>query len=210
MKTKKSSAHYMRSVTLSLGGLLVAGSLSYSPEASAAVTCARTLSADVVAIDQPIMFNRIGAQNINYMVYALRRDVVDSNNVPLSEGGVATAGQVSMRPDKRPRPLVLRMAAGDCLQVNLQNLLTSTANPFNVDPLIGQPNPNIMQINDQVAGRYVSFHPLGLQLVNSIADDGSFVGKNANSLLAPGASGSYTYYAEGEGAFMAYSMAQPL
>ncbi|MBT3205031.1 MAG: hypothetical protein HOB14_19700 [Gammaproteobacteria bacterium] len=188
----------------------MAGSLSYSPEASAAVTCARTLSADVVAIDQPIMFNRIGAQNINYMVYALRRDVVDSNNVPLSEGGVATAGQVSMRPDKRPRPLVLRMAAGDCLQVNLQNLLTSTANPFNVDPLIGQPNPNIMQINDQVAGRYVSFHPLGLQLVNSIADDGSFVGKNANSLLAPGASGSYTYYAEGEGAFMAYSMAQPL
>ena len=33
--------------------------------------------ADVVAIDHPMVFNRIGAQNINWMMYALRHDVTD-------------------------------------------------------------------------------------------------------------------------------------
>jgi hypothetical protein len=99
---------------------------------------------------------------------------------------------------------VLRVAADDCLQVNLQNLLTPVANPLNAQP-------PVMQISDQVAGRYVSFHPLGMQLVNSIDDDGSFVGQYANnSLAAPGVSKTYTYYAESEGAFMAYSQGQPL
>ena len=32
-----------------------------------------------------------------------------------------------LRPDKRPRPLVLRVAAGDCLTVNFENRLTAAA-----------------------------------------------------------------------------------
>ena len=35
------------------------------------------LVADVVALDHPMVFNRIGAQNINWMMYALRHDVID-------------------------------------------------------------------------------------------------------------------------------------
>ena len=142
MKIINGIARYLRSIALSLGGLLVIGSTGFSPGVEAAVTggeagvtCSRTVTADVVAFDQPIMFNRLGAQNVNYMVYALRRDVVNtSTGIPLTAGGAATPGKVSLRPDKRARPLVLRVAAGDCLQVNLQNLLTAVSNPFNDDP----------------------------------------------------------------------------
>ena len=86
---------------------------------SAAVRCERNLVANVVAFDQPLMFNRLGAQNANGMMYALRRDVVDDHDVSLAFGGAAVPGKVSLRAAKRPRPLVLRVAAGDCLTINL-------------------------------------------------------------------------------------------
>ncbi len=47
----------------------------------------RTLTADVVAFDQPLMYNRLGASNVNGMMFALKRDVVDEAGVPLSIGG---------------------------------------------------------------------------------------------------------------------------
>ena len=80
--------------------------------ADAAARCERNLVANIVALDQPLMFNRLGAQNANGMMFALRRDVVDANNMSLAQGGAAVPGKVSLRPDKRPRPLVLRVAAG--------------------------------------------------------------------------------------------------
>jgi len=231
MNKVKGAANHKRTILLSLvAGSVMAGLASYTPDAGAdagaVLTCTgdNTVTADVVAIDQPIMFNRLGAQNINYMVYALRRDVVDTvSNLPLTNGGnAAYRGLLTLRADKRPRPLVLRVAAGDCLEVHLQNLLTDSANPFEAPLVEGEgeddghggrhagPDGPIMQINNQVAGRQISFHPLGLQLVSDIdLDDGSFVGKNASSLLVPGASGIYKYYAEAEGAFMVYSRGQP-
>jgi hypothetical protein len=166
-------------VTL-LAGLMLTGSLTYSPPAAAGEsgTCPgdTTLTANVVALDQAIMFNRLGAQNINWMVYALERDVVIQNqrvdeesdgnggiiSVPvpptkpdgmggdeiipdgtvlssvIASANVATlAGNVALRPDKRPRPMVLRVAAGDCLEVNLTNLLDPMPNPLVLpNPLI--------------------------------------------------------------------------
>ena len=199
MRTKNNLTSLVKRVSvLTTGFVSCVLALSYSASVQAAVSCSKTVIADVVALDTPITFNRLGAQNINYMIYALRRDVVDANNVPLTQGGAAIPGQVKLRPDKRPRPLTLRVAAGECLQVNFQNLLANNANPFNAQ------NPNLM-IDNQVAGRYASFHPFGMQLANSIDDDGSFVGNNNNSLAAPGETKTYTYYAEKEGAFMAYS-----
>jgi hypothetical protein len=53
---------------------------------------------------------------------------VDEHQVPLSKGR-GVPGKVTLRPDKRPRPIVLRVAAGDCLTVNLTNLLAYQANP---------------------------------------------------------------------------------
>ena len=183
----------------------------------------RTLTADVVAFDQPIMYNRLGASNINGMMFALKRDVVDKDGVPLTKGGSATPGQVSLRPDKRPRPLVLRVAAGDCLKVTVTNLLTPNPNPFEVAPnqqtagdtprdgRVVPPNVTTgfnVFIDEQVKHRTVGFHVNGMQVVDSIASDSSFVGKNANSLLAQGIGTTTPYflYAEKEGVFLIQSL----
>lgn len=182
--------------------------------AQAAARCERNLVANIVALDQPLMFNRLGAQNVNGMMFALRRDVVDDHDQPLNMGGAAVPGKVSLRPDKRPRPLVLRVAAGDCLTVNLQNLLAYQANPGSqedgdegevegeVEVEAGNDN---FKVDEQVADRHVGFQVNGLQAVNSIDDISSYTGRNANTLVAPGATRTYTLYAEREGAFAASS-----
>jgi hypothetical protein len=134
---KKQPAERVNSLFLTRCGLSVLLLLGFwvagIGDARAAIDChrKRTVTADVVAIDQPLMFNRLGAQNINGMVFALKRDVVDDSNPPksLTRGGSSSPGHVFLRPDKRPRPLVLRVAAGDCLNVTLTNLLTPIANP---------------------------------------------------------------------------------
>ncbi|MGH9194578.1 MAG: hypothetical protein ACRD1T_02415, partial [Acidimicrobiia bacterium] len=46
-------------------------------------------------------------------------------------GGPLTPGKVMLRPDKRPRPMVLRANAGDCLQISFQNLLGDFPEVFN-------------------------------------------------------------------------------
>lgn len=199
---------------LSIGALFA---VEDSVEAS--IRCERNLVANVVALDQPLMYNRLGAQNANGMIYALRGDVVDEHNVLLSQGGAAVPGKVTLRPDKRPRPMVLRVAAGDCLTVTLQNLLALQANPNSEmegpelpegedDAQAPAANmPGEFVVNDQVSERYVGFSVNGMQAVNSIADMSSNVGRNGNFLLAPGATRSYTLYAEREGAFNANSQA---
>src|SRR5689334_5719111 len=139
------------------------------PEAVTAQTCARTLTADVVAFDQVFFWNRLGAVQPQGMMYALRRDVV-----PMS-GTVLSAGNVKLRLDKRPRPMVLRMNVGDCLRISFQNLLASTQRDEN-----------------QSATRWASIHAVGLQLTSSTLDDGSYVGANPNGLVDVGQSTTYT------------------
>jgi hypothetical protein len=161
--------------------------LTLGSQASAEIVCKRNLTADIVALDMPLMWNRLGAQNINGMMYALKRDVVNlESGLPLTEGGAATPGMVALRPDKRPRPLVLRMGTGDCLTYTVTNLLTPQANPFN-EPEERSKIPFNLHINNQVADRRVSLRFQGTELVNDISEDGSFVGKNASSLVAQGA-----------------------
>ncbi|MFZ6720473.1 hypothetical protein [Undibacterium sp. Ji49W] len=153
--------------------------------------CERTVTADVVAIDQAMMINRLGTSQPAGMVYALRGDVVAIN------GGSAGPGNAQLRPGKRPRPMVLRANVGDCLVVNFQNWLRlPNANP------------------DQPVTRNASVHVAGMDLVQSIADDGSFVGNNPVSsagnnsgIIAPGKAISYRLFAAEEGSFLLYSMA---
>jgi hypothetical protein len=181
------------------------------PEPAESAYCERTIKADVVALDQVITYNRLGAVNPAGMIYALRRDVEPSDKFgtvtdssftttttsdkaypvvyPVDESELV-AGNVKLKNYKRPRPLVLRMNAGDCLQITFQNLL----------------DPNRADDN-QPATRSASIHVVGLQLVNSILDDGSNVGQNQSSLVAPGNSAVYTYYAEKEGNHLLYSTA---
>src|ERR1051325_10529829 len=146
--------------------------------------CERTIKADVVALDQVIMFNRLGAVNPNGMIYALKKDVVA---IDPAKGIVA--GNVRLRDDKRPRPIVLRMNSGDCLRITFTNLLSSTP------------------LSDQPATRSAGIHVIGMELVGSIASDGSNVGNNAPSLVAPGGSTVYTLYATREGNNLMYSSA---
>ena len=146
--------------------------------------CARTIKADVVALDQVIMFNRLGAVNPNGMIYALKQDVVA---IDPAKGLVA--GNVRLRSDKRPRPIVLRMNSGDCLRITFTNLLSATP------------------LSDQPATRSAGIHVIGMELVNGMGSDGSNVGNNAPSLVAPGASTVYTYSATREGNNLMYSSA---
>jgi hypothetical protein len=140
--------------------------------------CNTTITARVVAFDQVYTYNRFGAFNPAGMIYALVNDVVGS-----------TPGNVRLKDGKRPRPIVLRVNEGDCLQVNFQNLLSAS-------------RPN----NNSSATRTASIHVNGLDYVGSIASDGANVGRNASSLAAPGDTKTYTWYAKKQGQYLMYSM----
>ena len=165
-----------------LVGLVAAG---LAPAIAQAQSCARTITADVVALDQVIFYNRLGAYDPAAMIFALRRDVV-----PLDPSAPLGPGNVQLRPGKRPRPLTLRMNAGDCLRVNFTNLLAPTPRD-----------------NQQPRTRTASVRAVGMQLVNGIASDGSNVGLNASSVVQPGGSATYTFFGEKEGTYFLYSAA---
>ncbi|HYY98600.1 MAG TPA: hypothetical protein VE642_08420, partial [Pyrinomonadaceae bacterium] len=156
-----------------------------TPTPAQGPSCNRTIKADVVALDQVLTFNRLGAMNPGGMIFALRNDVK-----AVDPGAGLVAGNVQLKEYKRPRPLVLRMNIGDCLQILFQNLLAS--------PRKDEDQPNT---------RSASIHVAGLQLVNGISDDGSNVGQNTSSLVDPGGSATYTLYAEREGTHLLYSTA---
>ena len=161
----------------------VSPSPSPSPNTSApappvAPPCKRTIEADVVALAQPYMLNRLGASMPNALIYALRNDILGNN-----------ASNAQLQPWKRARPIVLRANEGDCLKITLTNLINSGA--FGDFPPSTTPP--------------VSLHVQGMQLVNSMSDDGSFVGANTSSLVAPTQSKVYTLFAEHEGTFLLYS-----
>lgn len=148
-----------------------------------AAQCPRTFVANVVAIEQFIWYNRLGAHEPDQLMYVLEQDLVSST------GGAPSHSNHQLRSGKRPRPLVLRVTAGSCLQINFRNWLSAgTPGGLGTDE--------------------ASVHVTGMQLVNSIDDDGSFVGQNATSLVSPGNSRTYTLYAEREGTYLMYSTAQ--
>jgi manganese oxidase len=155
--------------------------------------CERIVKADVVALDQVIMYNRLGTVNPAGMIFALKQDVVA---IDPAKGIVA--GNVRLRPDKRPRPLVLRMNNGDCLRISFTNLLSP--NPLSLqdpeDPLANQP-----------ATRSAGVHVIGMEMVGDILSDGSNVGQNPPSLVGPGLSAIYTLVATREGNNLLYSTA---
>jgi hypothetical protein len=112
---------------------------------AAAQTCSATV-AWVSAIDQPVWYNRLGANDPAAMMYALDEDVVLSN------------GSYRLRPGKRPRPLVLRVREGDCLIIHLTNRLSASPG------------------NNQPGTRDVSIHITGMQVKDNITNDGTNVG----------------------------------
>ena len=153
--------------------------------------CDSVVHADVVALDQAFQVNRLGTTRTDGEIYALRADVQSTDGTPELK-----PGKVMLRPDKRPRPLVLRVNAGSCLEIRFTNLL---------DPV-----PNVLQ----PATRTASVHAAGMQLVDTIASDGTWAGQNPkigggqlSGLVEPGASITYRLYAQEEGTNLLYSTA---
>jgi hypothetical protein len=197
-------------------------------------TCSRTVKAQVVALDQPWMWNRLGAGQPGGIIYALYGDIVKSNGDELPDPwnlspadreqlAKSLAGNVRLRDDKRARPLVLRANKGDCLEITFWNLLstdtnteTTSARAFNLLARSSVQLANDKQTPLELKGAskgvsiktgWAGIHATGIQLVHSIESDASWVGRNTNSLAAPGESRVYTWYAAEEGTFLLYSPA---
>jgi dipeptidyl aminopeptidase/acylaminoacyl peptidase len=179
-----------------------------------AAACARTVTANVVAFDQVYTYNRFGAFNPAGMMYALKRDVVATNET----SKIDSPGNVQLRPDKRPRPLVLRVNEGDCLEVTFTNLLTPNRSEIDGKQFTNQPSeqpytgtPIKLRQNDSTLTRAASMHVNGMDYVNGPAlSDGAHVGNNASSLANPGETKTYTWYARKQGQYMIHSMGAPV
>ena len=140
-----------------------------STEAQTTPVCERTVKADVVALDQVIMYNRLGTVNPGGMIYALKQDVVAID--PLK--GIV-AGNVRLRSTKRPRPIVLRTNNGDCLRISFTNLLSPTPKSH-TDPED--------HFSDQPAPRSAGLHVNGMELVGTIASDRSATKRSIGSTM---------------------------
>ncbi len=173
--------------------------LSLSPGVANAQGCTETVLAKVVALDQAFYVNRFGALQAGGMIFALERDVISMDG-----SIVLQPGKVMVRPDKRPRPLTLRVNKGQCLEIQFHNLLApkpvsqkmqafpnNTANGSipTLPPAGYQPNQQILVPSDDVSSdqngdaqqpptRYAGVHVAGLEWVTSGSDDGTFVGAN--------------------------------
>jgi len=166
------------------GMMAVAGiafALSPSVAKESPRVCNRTVKARVIALDQPWMWNRLGAAQPGGMLYALARDVVTTDGQPLPEDPLKLSpqelekfrGKVRLRDGKRPRPLVLRANKGDCLEVTFWNLLTA-------QPAV------VFGGNGSPVTRWAGIHAAGMELMDKITSDSSWVGNNPNSLAGTG------------------------
>src|SRR5580658_8110507 len=128
-------------------------------------TPSNTVFASVVALNQPFMWNRLGAAEPQGMMFALASDVVATG-----AAGQFQPGKVRLRDAKRPRPIVLRVNVGSCLKIQFQNLLDpgTPTFPNMPDYLI----PANLAVNTTVA----SMHLTGLDLLGTIKSDGTWAG----------------------------------
>jgi hypothetical protein len=156
-----------------------------------APVCNRNISADVVALPQPIMLNRLGASVPDALIFALRSDTV-----------LVSGGYLQLKSTKRPRPIVLRANVGDCLQIKFTNAVPK--NNFTTTKIAGA----------KTGTTEVSLHVQGMEWIKGLMDDGSFVGTNNSSLASvaatpaptPPSTLTYNLYAKEEGTFLLYTM----
>jgi hypothetical protein len=204
--------------SLILGAIMAAFAvltLSHSAKAQQGPRQCTTIKADVVALDQAFYNNRLGAIQAGGMIFALRRDVVPNDGAMQKSCVEADCqpGKAMLRPDKRPRPIVLRVNVGDCLEVTFQNLLgaqpqvfnpNSTSTPVQQYPVQAgttgyQANQNsrVKQssltnnkpfdpLTSQSATRYAGVHVMGLNLVKAEVPDGAGGWTPGQSISADG------------------------
>ena len=199
---------------------LIAGTSPTHAQVAGSCTAANTVIANVASIDQAWVWNRYGAIQPHGMMFALMRDVrvidptVKTGQRALNAGESFSPGKVVLRLDKRPRPLVLRVNKGSCIEIRFTNLLDPNrrnqfkiAEPphFRCDPAI--PGAQLEGCGEQPSDRWSGLHVTGLAPDATVVQMAQHVGGNASSLVAPGSSITYRLRAEEEGTFFAYSPA---
>ncbi len=191
------------------GGSAVAqedsAALIEKPALRVAAKVYRTIHADVLAIDQPYVINRLGASQPAGMIFVLKSDLVPKKkDLPLR------FDNFKLRDGKRPRPLVLRMNVGDLLEIHFENWLQSVKSDTTPTQKLAPLAP-FGQLT-----RYVGIHVNGLELVpetvggkEGIKSDGSWAGTNASGLLPPRSTATkdeetitYRLYASQTGTFL--------
>ena len=124
------------------------------------------------------------------LVYNQRFGIKDPNAIMFVEESDIAALQSGA---KKPEPLILRANAGDCIYLTLRNRLPEVLpedDSWNMVPMI----VNGFNFNQVKASNRVSLHPQ-LLASNPQIQDGSNVGFNNNSTLAPGSDFTYIWYA---------------
>ncbi|HXQ73772.1 MAG TPA: hypothetical protein VN844_24940, partial [Pyrinomonadaceae bacterium] len=161
---------------------------------AAVQACKRTVKADVVAIPQPIMLNRLGATIPNAFIFALRDDTTGTGN------------NITLRDGKRPRPIVLRANVNDCLEITFTNAIPQAA--------FDSTTPNSPAVGTKETSLFIQ----GQEWTTSSQDDASFVGKNSSALASAGPPPSptpspmppqtqvYKLFIKNEGTFLLYTM----
>src|SRR6266851_2543485 len=139
--------------------------------------CKRTINADVMALAQPIMLNRLGAAVPGGQIFALKTDTVMSGN------------RVQLRDGKRPRPLVLRANVGDCLKITFTNSIS----PSRATGAIATPVLLHVQGLEWIAGSE-----------DKESADAMPGGANTQGTNPPRTQ-TYTVYAKEEGTFLVYA-----
>lgn len=209
--------------------LIVVAAVSTAAPVSAVPVCNsnNTVTAEVIALEQVYYYNRFGSFNPAGLMFALKLDVEPiRTNQPLGPGNVR------LKSYKRPRPLVLRVNEGDCLEVIFWNMLSPVPPAFTtvmgpahaLDPPNSSVKPVAIPIegSEQPATRAASMHANGLNYIpvdpaeslkyacdppGNFPSDGGNVGDNDSSLVAPGKCTVYRWYGKKEGGFYMYSTA---
>jgi FtsP/CotA-like multicopper oxidase with cupredoxin domain len=159
--------------------------LAQTTSVSSPCTTSNTRTYTVSAINLKITVNRYGDNEANGFMYVLDSQI----NAVRAQEAAATVTP-GLRKDAI-QPLMLRGNLGECMKINFTNRLTA--------PPKGGPNP-AGQTTQQGGIPPVSISPEGVAY--DINNQGDAVGRNANSLVAPGASRTYTFYLDpalGEG-----------
>lgn len=193
----------------------------------------RTIVARVVALDQPIVYNRFGSFNPYGHIYALERDVVATGDGRRRVNGSESfcPGEVRLRDGKRPRPLVLRGNVGDTLEISFENLLTPGRGdgpdaPGNLDlsgctwrpdphyarsyAKLGEPDAGAGEPGHGADVNWPATRRAAITVVGLTPEsDGSDLKATGIAGIAPGESTVYRYELHRPGTFFFYSNAAP-
>lgn len=127
---------------------------------------------EVVAIQKEIVYNRFGDHDPNGLLFVLKE-----------QEKKVLKGKI------KPKPLILRANAGDCIEVTLTNHVFK--------PLKQDPHPGVPVDAPFPPSNRVSMHAQLLKY-DVLGSDGATVGFNYDQTVAPGESITYRWYADTE------------